>query len=298
MNEEKLPTKNEEIDLLYFLSPIFKAVRNLWLWVANYFRLLWSGKWLFISMMVVVGLAAFSLRFILPKAYKTSAIFLSHSLDAKLCSILINNLDYENKSDNQNLILRALKISKEAASNIKMISAEPIEDSLIAHKADPDASLIQISLRISSDKDIAAIQSGLEDYLENNEYSLKRKEAKIETLKALNKDFENKINSLDSLKKIVNNSILPRSSGQGIILGQPIEPVGVYRAQSEYYKNLLSNNEELSTIKNIEILQPFFLPDHYNYPNFNRLLFIIISWGFVLGLIIIPIWANRKKQLI
>ncbi|MBS1667113.1 MAG: hypothetical protein JST58_07045 [Bacteroidetes bacterium] len=296
MNEEKLPNKNEEIDLLYFLNPVFKAIRNILLGVANYFRLLWSGKWLFILLMIVISLAAFSLRYILPKAYKTSAIFISHSLDAKLCSVLINNLDYENKNDNQNLISSKLNISKEAAGNVKWISAKPIEDSLTAHTIDSAASIIHITLRISSDKDISAIQAGLAAYLENNEYSLKRKKARIKTLEALNADYENKINSLDSLKKIVNNSILPRSSGQGIILGQPIEPVGVYRAQSEYYKNLLSNNEELSTIKNIEILQPFFLPDSYNYPNFNRLLFIIVSCGFVFGLFIIPIWVFQKRK--
>jgi len=172
--------------------------------------------------------------------------------------------------------------------------ATPMSDSFYMDRKDSAVSLFRISLITSGKEDVKEIQSGIVSFLENNEYSLKRKEARLNSLRALNADFLIKLGSLDSLKKLVNSSIVPRSSGQGIILGEPINPIGVYQTESVYLKAILKNNEDLLLSDNIEILQPFLLPDDYNYPNFERLFLTSMAVVLVIALIVTPVLGTKR----
>jgi hypothetical protein len=130
-----------------------------------------------------------------------------------------------------------------------------------------------------------ALQNGIVNYLENNNYALKSREAKRKSLLSLKANLDLKLKSLDSLKQIVNNSIVPRSQGQGIILGEPINPVGVYQAEVAYFKEQLYLEESLVTLDNVEIVQPFITTSKPNYPRFNEILLYFLGGGFLLSLV-------------
>ena len=104
-----------------------------------------------------------------------------------------------------------------------------------------------------------------------------------------------KLQSLDSLKKIVNSSIIPRSEGKGIILGEPVDPVSVYQAEIGYFREQLSIDQALATIDNIEIIQPFLKSNQTNYPQYNRLMKIFFLASLIIAGLAVLIFGKRPK---
>jgi hypothetical protein len=291
-NEEKYQRHNDEIDLLYFLKPVTTPLKKAAHLATAYFRRLWTNLGIFFIIVVLGVIAGFCIQYFSPKGYKSSAIFSSRGLHASFCSILLNNLNsFVGKGNN---IAPQLNIGASVAGTIKSLEATPLIDTFYNYKRDSSITLFTVTLVTTSNTSINEIQTGLINFLENNEYAKKRKEARSNSLRALNNDNQQKLKSLDSLKKLVNSSVVPRSNGQGIILGEPVNPVDVYTAESEYYENILKNNEELAVNNNIEMLQPFLIPAKFNYPDRTQTSLLIILISILLALIIIPFVGKKR----
>jgi hypothetical protein len=154
------------------------------------------------------------------------------------------------------------------------------------NKKDTTASAFKIYLTVNDASSIPIIEEGLKNFLENNEYSLKRKQAKRQTLEAMKNDYIQKIKGLDSLKDILNTTIVPRSNGQGVILGEPISPIELMK---KFYQGQKEIEEQLMLLQNIEILQPFLKIKASNYPDYNKIFFYSVLIGLVLALLIAPL---------
>jgi hypothetical protein len=224
--------------------------------------------------------------------YKTEGIFVSNVLPGKYCSILLKNLNKQRGE--KNLILaQQLKINAEAAGDILSFDMSTMRDTFLIDRRDSTISLFKIILTLKSMQHIDSIQWSLVNYLENNEYAIKRKEAKRKALESMKANLNYKLQSLDSLKKIVNSSIIPRSEGKGIILGEPIDPVSVYQAEVAYYREQLNIDQALATIDNIEVIQSFLKLSHTNHPRYNWLM----AWYFLasLGVALLAVLLFGKK---
>ena len=156
-------------------------------------------------------------------------------------------------------------------------------------------SVFKVTLTLTAVNNLDAIEKGIVNYLEDNEYLRKRKEARIKNMLEQLADLEQKVKSLDSLRRIVNSSVIPRSQGQGIILGEPINPVSIYQAEVAYMRDRLNMQERLSTIEHIEILQPFLRVHEYNNPNYDKYLMYAFAASFLFGLAIIPLIGRKPR---
>ena len=293
MSEQK--QNNPEIDLLYFFKPlgtVFKKAGNV-LDYAN--RKLHANKVLFIVIIMIFTLAGYSLRYVLKPSYKTQGIFVSNILPGKYCSILLENLNKIIGEKNQPVLSNQLKVSNAVAGDIQAIELSAMRDTFLIDRRDSAISLFNISLTLSSVQHLDSIQWALVNYLENNEYTTKRKEARRRSLQAMKTNLNNKLQGLDSLKKLVNSSIVPRSQGQGIILGEPIDPVSIYEAEVGYYRELLNIDQSLATIDNIEVLQPFFKINQTNYPRYNWIMMQFFLWSLVVALIFVFVFGREPK---
>lgn len=273
--------KAEEIDIISFLRPIGQLFKSIIETIGNWIKKL-KKNWLTATVIIVlfVGLG-FSTRFILPKQYQTNAIILTHEIPADLCIIELQNLNQTiNNEEDFSLLSEQLKISNKYAEGIAHISAEKIQDIYFTKDKDTSGQLFTIQLRIKKADILDSVQAGIVQFLENNEYSKKRKEAKRASLNELKLNLQKKVESLDSLKSVVNNSIMPRGQGQGIILGEPVDPVSIYQAEVAYFKEQLTINEDLATLDNIEIIQPFIKVKKSNYPDYK----LILLYSFLCGL--------------
>ena len=286
MNEQ---SKSQEIDLKEIFGPFFRVIATLKRGIHSYGQRLIKTKWWILGFMVLVLVAMLLLRSVIPRYYSTKAIFVSHTLDATICSSILGSLsELANNEKNVDVLSRTLNIPASSASSIYSIQAEVMTDTLYLRKYDSFPSVFTVRLIVDDNRTIPSIQTGIQHYLENNEYAAKRKKARINMLELQNSSYESKLKSLDSLREIVNNSVQPRSTGTGIILGEPIDPVSVYKAQDSFYKDLLRNQEKIALSENIEVIQPFLEPAHSNYPNFLRLLLLVLSASLLVALLIFP----------
>lgn len=284
---EKQQSSSEEIDLLYFFNPVIKAAER-------YVNKLRRGIFLFAAIFLVCIAIGYSLRFFLPKYFRTNAIFVSY-LPSDFSASMINNLQnlIENK-ENISVLAEQLKISPTTASTIKRLSTEAMDSLSYMNIKDTTASAFKVYLTVSNPNSIPIFQQGLKNFLENNEYSLKRKEAKRQRLEALKNDYIEKIKGLDSLKNILNTTIVPRSNGQGVILGEPISPIDAYQMMQKFYTGQKEIEEQLTLLQNIEILQPFLKINASNYPDYNRLFLYSILIGLALALILTPLLVKPQ----
>ena len=292
MSDQK--QNNAEIDLYYFFKPLGTALKKIGNLLAYAFRKIDANKIGFIIIVILITLAGYSLRYFIKPSYQTEGIFVSNILPGKYCSILLQNLN-KIKGENNLILARQLKINNEAAADIQSIGMSNMRDTFLIDRRDSTLSLFKIILIVKSTQHLDTIQWGLVNYLENNDYAIKRKEARRRSLHALKENLNRKLESLDSLKKIVNSSIIPRSEGKGIILGQPIDPVTVYQAEINYFREQLIIDQSLATIDNIEIIQPFLELDHTNYPRYNRLLMWYFLGSLVVAALLVFLFGKKPK---
>lgn len=279
---------SEEIDIVYFFRPVLQVLKRISKAFKCYIHKLQVSRVPVIVIICIVSGLGFSARYFIPKYYRTSAVFVSYNLPSSFCSEMVNSLSYlVAKRENTSVLADQLKIPITSASAIRAMYTEPMDSLLFIDKKDTTASAFRITLVLRNVDSITVIQQGLESFLENNEFSLRRKEARRATLEALRNDLIERIKSLDSLKGILNESVVPRSNGQGIIMGEPISPISAYQVQHDYYAQQKQIEEQLSLLQNVEVVQPFLKSNVSNSPNFNEILVYSILAGFIISLIFV-----------
>lgn len=295
--EKKQTSSSEEIDLLYFFRPVSNAFKKATAWGTDYVRLLAHNRFLFAAILLAGSVAGYCLRYVIPPSYKTNAILVSDMLPAHYCVTLLENLNELRKPGNIPTLAKELNISTNAAWEIKGITpAAFYRDSFALEKRDTSMSIFTVSLILQDMRYLEEIQKGLISYLENNEYIRRRKAERTRSWTTQIAQLDVRRRTLDSLRIIISNSIIPRSQGQGIILGQPIDPVTIYQAESNYLKERLSLEERLATINHIEVLQPFFKLNEYNNPNYNKLLNYAFIASFLFALVAVLLIGRRPKS--
>jgi hypothetical protein len=286
--------ETEEIDLFTFLKPIGKTIMSFFRGIGIYLGLLYQHLVLLIAFVVVFGIMGFSLRFILPGLYKSEAIFSSHEIPAKLCVLMLNNLqEMSAAKKNKSVLAGNMNISQEQAVTVSSIEAALMKDSFFVNDKDTVRNMFSVIVKSSNPVFLANIQTGIVHFLASNEFARVRTEGKRKMMLELKESLLLKVKGLDSLKQIVNSSIVPRSTGQGIILGEPISPVSVYQTEINFYRELIEIDRILSVPDNVEVVQPFIVTIRPNYPRFNLIMLYFIASGLLLAMIIIPF--KRRK---
>ncbi len=288
---EERQTTPPEIDLIYFFRPLTRWFRQFIDWIMRMIRLLMANMVLFLSIFILGSLAGYSLRYIIKPAYRTEAYFITRGMPPKFCSLQLEGLN-----NNFEAIPRLLQISPEVAGTIKSIRSGPLVDTATGTRRDSimTPNVLSVQLTLIDIRYIDTIQHALVNYLENNTYMQARKKVRIQSLLQLKESMDKKLQSLDSLKKIVNSSIIPRSGGQGIILGEPVNPVSIYQAETAYYRDKLRIDEDLQLINNIEVIQPFNATDRPNTPNFNALTVKAVLLSLVLAGLITLLFGKKR----
>lgn len=293
--EEKQPMSSSEIDLIYFFRPLQRAWVRIRKWLGNYYLRIVNNRLLFFSVIILITAAGYSLRYIIKPSYKTKGVFMSRMLPGKYCATLIEGLNSINGQYNLPVLAQYLHTSESAVATIKSISLSPAPELLVIDKQDTAANVFTIDLTLNEMQYVDSLQKGIVIYLENTPYAIKRKEVKIQSLLALKASLDSRLQSLDSLKKIVAQSIIPRSQGQGIILGKPIDPVNIYKAESTYFKERLDIEKQLKVIDNIEVIQPFIKLRMTNYPNYFKMLVYAFLASVLAALVITPVLGRKPK---
>lgn len=270
--------QDDEIDLRAFMKTIQQVfskllTKFLYLFIVIQKRL----KLLIIISIAGIGMGILSFLIMKP-VYESSMTLTSRVLDNRHCAAIIENLQLIVDDESYNLFAKILKVSEKVAEQINEIEYANLyeidenEDTVILGLP------FKINLSVYDPAVIDTMQVALVNYLENNEYSLIRKAIRKQEQELLIEKFRGEISQLDSLKGIIAASLIQRGTSSGIIFGEPLDPLNVYRESIKLYKQELELNSNLILNDNIQVISPFIAREK---PDSPKLLLNIIIGGLI-----------------
>lgn len=282
---------SEDIDLLPIFRSIKKEISNLFILFMKFINFSILNRKILIFF-IIIGIGISVGVFYIKKTVYFSALTISHKrLNNSECNTLINGLTIFSNNKDFKMLAEKLNIDTETAKQIKSINYKPLNE--VTEKNYKDSIRVFLPFKLEVETYNIHILDSLENkilnYLESNEYAAKRKKLNKEYLDNYETKIKTEIIAIDSLKQIVNQSIIPRSGGNGIILGEPIDPVAVHQAGMNLYQTELSIIEQKEFNNSFEILLGFTPP----IPAASLLFYIFI--GIITSLITGFLWLLRTK---
>ena len=255
-----IPKYSEELDLWGFLKKIVHAFVAIGKGISFMTKVTMERFMLFFCISLVGAGLGLGVYFMMKPVYITHIIIKSKFLNNDYCSQLINTLDdLADHKENAPILAEKLGISTKLAEQVKSIQFRNFSDKFEKLYKDSVAidAPFKVEVKVHDTSVLDSLQKGIVAYLENNEFALKIKTVKVQNLELLKAKIKSELISLDTVKLLVNNSITPRATGNGIILGEPIDPVTVYQKAIEMYRNELNIQEAITLINNVELVENF-----------------------------------------
>jgi hypothetical protein len=298
MNEYSNHT--DEIDLRVILNSIKHFFVGIGTLLNNLFLLCKKRKTL-IGSFCILGIALGLLLYFQSKpVYIASTTLSSATLRNDFCADLVQDLQSIVRDNTPERLAEKLKINVSSARQIKKIEFSNYDEKLQERFKDKDTVVLGLPFKINvsaySNTVFDTIQTAIVQYLENNEYALKRKEIRKIEIQLMRNKLSREIHDLDSIKNIVTNNMLPRGVNSGFVFGQPIDPVNIYREGIKLFRDDLDLNKELILIDNIEVISGFSPRDKPDFPVRWKTTFAGAVIGLLFG-IFIAIILERKKAI-
>lgn len=242
---------------------------------------------------ILIGVGLSLGVFFLKKTVYVSDLTISHTrLNNGECYSMINDLTRHRNKRNDTILSAKLGIDVKKVKQIKSISCKALNEALEKNYKDSVFVLLpfKIEAKVYNVSILDSLQIGILNFLESNKYATKRKEINKLYLDKYEEKIKSEIISIDSLKHIVNKSILPRSLGNGIIMGESIDPVKIYQEGMNLYKTQLNINEQRELNDSFEALIGFSAAT----PSSSILTYLLVgsTCSFLFGLV----WLLRKKN--
>lgn len=244
----------EEIDLISILIGIKNGIAGFFKWVYNATL---QNLFVVILFSLIGASIGFSV-FLVKKPIFISELTISHiRFTNDQCFELINNLTKLNGNDK--LLSEMLKMDISLIQKVKSITYLPL--SARTNKLYTDSASYVFPFKVSAEvydpSVLDSLQSKIMNYLESNEYGIKRKQIdKVGIQKYIDK-LAKEINDVDSLKKIVNQSILHKNTGNGIMIDEPIDPVKITQKGVELFDTQLKLEKQLAINESFELMMGF-----------------------------------------
>jgi hypothetical protein len=284
--------KNKDPDLRIVLSSFkeeAKAMVRPFAWIA---RTTWNFKLIVVSCAIVGAAAGLIFRFTQKKYYKSSACFSHERLSNDYCFEMTKSLaELVDNPGNYAHLAKQLGLDQSIVQNIRSITYAPLNLSLDKFYKDSSNVKLPFKLEVETyDNSIFdSLQAGLLRYYESNAYAQELKNVDAQLLKQKEERIKEELKEIDSLKLIVSKSIIPRSTGNGIILGEPVNPMSLYNSS-----NFLSDKQ--TEVKRKEILnRSFYLivgfSENAKPAGLGKLIFLVLGGclGWIIGLIVVAV---------
>lgn len=249
--------KQDDLDVVYVLGAAKRGVKGLATSISGLFT--FTIRNFFILLLFALGGAglAFGL-YQLKTPYYESDFTVSHiRFENDYCAEMVKNLNASiNHQENNATLAEKLKIDPSMAAQIKHISSRPLNEHMAKVYADSLAIFLpfKVEVEVYDNRILPTLQNSIMDYFENNEYAVTLKELDKKSLDYIEKRVKDEIVEIDSLKKIVTKSIMPRATGNGIILGEAMEPVDIYKHGIESYEKLVEVNKKQALNKSFQLM--------------------------------------------
>lgn len=286
--------RQEDVDMLSILTNIKKGAIALLRSIVWLFR--FSYKKFFTLLIFILICTGLSLGiYAITKPYYTSHFSISHiRFENDYCREMISGLNsYIIGSKDRTELARELSIPVADAKNIKSIKYFPLNEHIAERYADSAFVLLpfKVEVQVYDNGILETLQNGIMNYLESNDYATRRKSIEKQSLDSAEKKIREEILDNDSLKKIVNQGIVPRGTGNGIVFGEPVDPVAVYKRGMELHEKQLLLNKKRQLNNSFELLVGV---TRSSEPTNSGLFFYILT-GIIVGYIVGLLWLVNRR---
>jgi hypothetical protein len=281
-----------EIDLLTIITSLKNKISAFFRIIGRLTSFSLKNATVLLTFVIVCGAISLGLFFSKKKVYASELVMSHTRLNNNECYLLVNALGDLCENSNYKQLASRLNSSIKVAQQLKSISHSPLNQGLEDLRRDSSDVILpfKIGVKVFDADVLDSIQYGLWHYLETNEYALKRKSMNDVYLNKFEEKIKKELVEIDSLKQVVNESIVPRGKGQGIILGEPIDPVKVYQSSIDLYKVQLNVNQQRELNNSFEVLVGFSPALAINS------IADYILYGILTGLLFGLLWLLRRKE--
>lgn len=290
---------SNEIDLRLVYNSVKQFFLNIWIFFVTIFFIA-KKRWVLVFVFFIFGIGAGIGLFLITRPTYISTITLSSStLRNDFCSDMIEELELIVKDKTPELLSEKLHISTSLSKEIQKIEFINYDENLQEKYKDRDTIVLGLPFKIkvyASDNGIFdTLQTSIVNYLENNNYAIKRKKIKKQEIELMREKLKKEMHDLDSLKNVVASNLLPRGSISGFVFGQPIDPVNIYKEGIKLFQSDLDLSKDLILIDNIEIVSGFSARNKPDSPKLWKTTTAGGSTGLLLGLLVAIILERRKR---
>ncbi|MBX7205380.1 MAG: hypothetical protein K1X81_08130 [Bacteroidia bacterium] len=234
---------------------------------------------LVVAMVIAFGIS-FGLTKLISPVYRSEFTFKPMAGDDLFFMNQLNDIHQLVKDDDDGQLSALLNLPLEVTGSISYIDAKPVWMS--ARKDTIKLVVVQIKSKRKSDFD--TIQKSLIGFIENSEHYARLKGMRQKQINLMRNKLLDDLNEIDSLKKLMAQSMLPRNAG-GFVYGEPLDPVKLYDAGLALYKQQLSLNWQQEYINSFELTSPCIVSSKAAWPKFSYLVlasslmvFILVGW--------------------
>lgn len=288
-------TKQDDLDIFILARGIKNGIKGLFKslgWLIEFtLKKFWS-----LCLYGLIGAAAFFCLSLLIKPYYTAHLSISHvRFENDFCYEVIENLDeFLNGSNGYIQLSKELGLSVEKAQHVKRLSYLPSNPNVANIYADSVSVILpfKVEAEVYDNSVLDSLQYCLLSYFESNPYAQKLKAIDKQALEKTEQKLKDELAKTDSLRTLVNQGIVPRGSGNGIILGEPINPVSVYKMGLDLYEKQLELYRKQQLNNSFDVTVGF---SKKTKPSNSGVVFYLVLGllgGYISGLIIL-----LRKQL-
>lgn len=287
-------SKQDETDLLFILKSFKNGILNLFHSIGRLIDFSIKNIWLLLVFALVGIGAGIGLHTIKKPTYSYSMCLSHVRLDNDNCELLVNGLADLINPESNSVLAKKLNVSIDIANSIKDVEYKTLNERVEKLYSDSTHTMLpfQVKIKVKDSGVIDSLQKGILYYLESTDYATKLKAIEKISLDDLELKIKNNLVQLDSLKHTVDNSIAPRATGNGIILGEPVDPVLVYKIDLEMYKQLVKIREKQALNNSFDVMMGF-IP---NPSESSKGVVFYAFFGMLISYIFGLIYISRKQR--
>ena len=278
--------QSDEIDISLIFSKFSSKIKNT---LARYTSII-RKRGVLIIVISIAGTLVGGVYYTLKRpTYSTEMVLTSRTLSNQYCNYLIDNLA-KVQIENKDVFAQKLAISMEAAQQITDIEYSKFDEKI---KESKDSLVFgvpfKIKLQTYNPAIIDTLQTAIVNYLEQNEYALKRKKIEIDYNKKVIAKLQTEMAKIDTLQSVIIQKMRTKESSSGeskIVVGNQLDPINAYREGMDLYKQELHLNNALLIPENIYVIEGFTPKTKPNQPVLMVNLLTGLMMGFIAGFLI------------
>lgn len=287
---------NDEVDLGIIFRKIHSGFTSLGRKI-RYVGEVIIRRFLLVSLFVFLGLALSYFKYVrTPPEFVSSMTLTTSDIRNDYAERLIFDLNQAVADQNLPLLAKMLHLDEVTVQQIIKVEYKNLDERLFMEDSILVGQPFVVTVSTLDKTSFPSLESGVKHYLENNQYFVSLKAIRKQRYENLIVKLNQELRQIDSLKtKVVVPSGLIDQSPSGIVIGQPADPVNMFRESMELFNQKLTANAGLAMVDNFHIISGMPPRTKPSSPILEQFLSIGLIIGFLVGTFI-AILVDKYKN--